>query len=88
MKKGNASRLFGFVGFKTEQEASEAKKFFNNTFIDTSRISIDFARSQNDPNLARPWSKYSKGSSAFMMKHGKDQPAGKKAKLSEEEKAQ
>ena len=38
------SRLFGFVGFKTEEEASIAKKFFNNTFIDTSKIIVDYAK--------------------------------------------
>ena len=38
MRKGNKSRQFGFVGFKTEEEAIKAKKFFNSTFIDTSKI--------------------------------------------------
>jgi multiple RNA-binding domain-containing protein 1 len=38
MRKGIKSRLFGFVGFKTEEEAAKAKKYFNNTFIDTSRV--------------------------------------------------
>ena len=44
MKKGNKSRLFGFVGFKSEQEADEAKKFFNQTYIDTSKVTVDFAK--------------------------------------------
>ena len=38
MRKGNKSRKFGFVGFKTEDEAREARKYFNDTYIDTSKI--------------------------------------------------
>jgi len=38
MRKGNKSRLFGFIGFKTEDEATKAKQYFNNSFIDTSRV--------------------------------------------------
>ena len=67
MRKGTKSRLFGFVGFKSEKEAAEARKFFNNTFVDTSKIVVDFAKPQNDPSIPRPWSKYSNGSSAHNM---------------------
>jgi multiple RNA-binding domain-containing protein 1 len=45
MRKGTKSRLFGFVGFKSEAEAATAKKYFSNTFIDTSRITVDYAKS-------------------------------------------
>jgi multiple RNA-binding domain-containing protein 1 len=38
------SRLFGFIGFRTEKEAKAAMNFFNNTFIDTSKISVEMAR--------------------------------------------
>jgi len=82
MRKGQKSRLFGFVGFKTEEEATKARKFFDKTFIDTSRIAVEFALAQNDPKLSRPWSKYSKGSSAYLLKHGKEA----KAKMTLEEK--
>jgi multiple RNA-binding domain-containing protein 1 len=44
MKKHEKSRLFCFIGYKTEQEAIVAKKFFHNSFIDTSRIMVDFAK--------------------------------------------
>ena len=65
MKKGDKSRLFGFVGFKSEAEAEAAKKYFHNTFLDTSRMVVDFAKPQGDPELPRAWSKHSKGSSAY-----------------------
>lgn len=71
MRKNTKSRMFAFVGFKTEEEAILAKKYFHNTFIDTSRINIEYARPQNDPALPRPWSKHTKGSSQYQMLHGK-----------------
>lgn len=54
------SRQFGFVGFRTEQEAEEAVKYFNKSFMDTSKIVCEIARRVGDPNLPRPWSRYSK----------------------------
>jgi multiple RNA-binding domain-containing protein 1 len=44
MRKGSKSRKFGFVGFRTESEAIDAKKFFNNTFMDTSKLQIEYAK--------------------------------------------
>ena len=38
------SRKFGFIGYKTEAEAKKALKFFNNTFVDTSKISVELAK--------------------------------------------
>lgn len=84
MKKHEKSRLFCFIGYKTEQEAVAAKKFFHNSFIDTSRIMVDFAKPQGDPDLPRAWSKHSKGSSAYAALHGKDKP--NKEGMSEKEK--
>ena len=63
--KEGRSRLFGFVGFRTPAEAEEARKYFARSFIDTSRISIEAAKSRGDATLARPWSRHSKGSSAW-----------------------
>ena len=64
MLKNDKSRKFGFVGFKSEQEAKKAKEYFNRTFLHTSRIEVDFAKAQGDDTLPRPWSKHSVGSSA------------------------
>jgi RNA recognition motif-containing protein len=40
-KPDGTSRRFGFVGFKTEKEAEEAKKWFDKSFIDSMRISVE-----------------------------------------------
>lgn len=78
-KADNKSRNFAFVGFKTEAEAAAARKFFNNTFLDTSKMVIDFAKPQGDPELPRAWSKFTKGSSAYAALHGKEEAAKGKA---------
>jgi multiple RNA-binding domain-containing protein 1 len=66
----SGSRCLGFIGYKTEDMAAKALKYFHNTFIDTSRIDVSFALSRKDREKAslrgaeRPWSKYSEGTSA------------------------
>eukprot|EP00963_Diacronema_lutheri_P014249 scaffold2858_cov659-Pavlova_lutheri.AAC.220 len=62
---GTKSRQFGFVGYRTDEEAAKAVKYFHRTFIDTSRINVDLARRAGDAEIPRPWSKHSVGSSAF-----------------------
>ncbi|XP_052209349.1 uncharacterized protein LOC127812867 [Diospyros lotus] len=57
--KDGKSRQFGFVGFRTEQEAEEALKYFNKSYMDTCRITCEIARKVGDPNIPRPWSRYS-----------------------------
>lgn len=38
--KDGKFRKFGFVGFKSEEEANKALKHLNNTFVDTSRVTV------------------------------------------------
>ena len=40
-KPDGTSRRFGFVGFKSEQEATAAQKWFDRTFIDSTRINVN-----------------------------------------------
>ncbi|SPC63834.1 probable RNA-binding protein [Ustilago sp. UG-2017b] len=47
------SRKFGFVGYRFEEEARQALDYFNCTFIDTARISIEFAKKIGDEELAK-----------------------------------
>ena len=42
------SRRFGFVGFRSEREARNAKDHFNNTYIDTAKIIVEFALPVSD----------------------------------------
>eukprot|EP00227_Mantoniella_beaufortii_P000158 CAMPEP_0197616924 /NCGR_PEP_ID=MMETSP1326-20131121/60776_1 /TAXON_ID=1155430 /ORGANISM="Genus nov. species nov., Strain RCC2288" /LENGTH=318 /DNA_ID=CAMNT_0043185813 /DNA_START=23 /DNA_END=976 /DNA_ORIENTATION=+ len=59
------SRCMAFVGFKTDADATKALEYFNNTFVDTSRIAVEYARAVKSSTLApRPWSRHSEGSSA------------------------
>jgi len=58
------SRQMAFVGFKTTAAASAALRFFDQTFLDTQRLTVEEARKVGDGALPRPWSKHSEGSSA------------------------
>lgn len=49
------SRRFGFVGFKSEEDAAKVVKYFHESFIDTARISVEVAKSFGDSEVAIPW---------------------------------
>lgn len=51
-------RKFGFIGFKSEEEAQAALNHFHRSFIDTSRITVEFCKSFGDPSKPRAWSKH------------------------------
>lgn len=42
------TRGFGFVGFKKEEDAEKCLKYFNNSFINTSQIQVELAKSQKE----------------------------------------
>lgn len=76
--KDGKFRRFGFIGYKTEEEAKAALDHFNKSFIDTSKITVDVAKNLGDETLPRPWSKYSQGSSANeRLKNSKERKAEK-----------
>lgn len=54
------SRRFAFIGYRIEEEAEEAVRYFNKSYLDTSRIVCEVARRVGDPDIPRPWSRYSK----------------------------
>jgi multiple RNA-binding domain-containing protein 1 len=41
LKPDGTSRRFGFVGYKSEREALAAKEWFDRTFVDSTRISVN-----------------------------------------------
>lgn len=59
------SRRFGYVGLYSEEDAKKVLEYFDGTFIDTSRIHVQYAFPPGSSLLPRPWSKYSVGSSQY-----------------------
>ncbi|XP_064024576.1 probable RNA-binding protein 19 isoform X2 [Pogoniulus pusillus] len=62
--KDGKFRKFGFVGYKSEDEAQRALSHFNKSFIDTSRITVELCKPFGDPSKPRAWSKHSQKVSA------------------------
>ncbi|EFB19054.1 hypothetical protein PANDA_014807, partial [Ailuropoda melanoleuca] len=56
--KDGKFRKFGFIGFRSEEEARTALNHFNRSFIDTSRITVEFCKSFGDPTKPRAWSRH------------------------------
>lgn len=48
------SRRFAFIGFKNEDDAQDAVKFHNNSFIHTAKIQVSLAKSYVDPSIPTP----------------------------------
>ncbi|KAF7661994.1 hypothetical protein LDENG_00248920 [Lucifuga dentata] len=67
--KDGKFRKFGFVGFKTEEDANKALKHFNKSFVDTSRVTVEMCKAFGDPTKARAWSKHTQST-------GQDKPSG------------
>ncbi|CAN9513261.1 unnamed protein product [Ophioblennius macclurei] len=60
--KDGKFRKFGFVGFKSEEDAARAQKHFNKSFVDTSRVAVEMCKAFGDPTKAKAWSKHSHSS--------------------------
>uniref|UniRef100_A0A8C7PEQ6 Probable RNA-binding protein 19 n=1 Tax=Oncorhynchus mykiss TaxID=8022 RepID=A0A8C7PEQ6_ONCMY len=73
-------RKFGFVGFKTEEDADKALKHFNKSFVDTSRVMVEMCKSFGDPTKARAWSKHSRGPATAPRENNKVQYKDRKKK--------
>eukprot|EP00242_Pyramimonas_sp_CCMP2087_P009052 CAMPEP_0198200972 /NCGR_PEP_ID=MMETSP1445-20131203/3831_1 /TAXON_ID=36898 /ORGANISM="Pyramimonas sp., Strain CCMP2087" /LENGTH=166 /DNA_ID=CAMNT_0043871145 /DNA_START=143 /DNA_END=640 /DNA_ORIENTATION=+ len=65
------SRQMAFLGFKTEAQAKDAMKYFSKTYLDTSKLFVERATAIGAEDAPRAWSKHTKGSSAYELKHGK-----------------
>ncbi|XP_035215935.1 probable RNA-binding protein 19 isoform X1 [Stegodyphus dumicola] len=53
--KSGVFRQFAFIGYKTEAEAQDAKDYFHETFVNTSRIKVEICTDLGDPNKPKPW---------------------------------
>ncbi|KAF8102905.1 hypothetical protein N665_0190s0022 [Sinapis alba] len=76
--KEGRSRQMAFIGFRSEQEAQEAIKYFHNSYLDTFRISVEVARKVGDENAPRPWSRHSLKKEEKLNENGKKNKTGKK----------
>nr|CAD7403642.1 unnamed protein product [Timema cristinae] len=81
--KDGKFRRFGFVGFKTPEDANNAINYFNNNFINASKIQVELCAGLGDPQKPKAWSKYAPDSSAFKKIH---EPAEKKVNKKEQKK--
>ena len=69
--KDGFSRHFGYIGFMESESGQRAVERFNGTYLDGMKLQVEIAKSFNDPNLPRPWSRFSKGSSAYVKREVK-----------------
>ncbi|XP_037536377.1 probable RNA-binding protein 19 [Nematolebias whitei] len=56
--KDGKFRKFGFVGFKSEEDASRALQHFNKSFVDTSRVAVEMCKAFGDSTKGKAWSKH------------------------------
>lgn len=61
--KDGKFRRFGFIGYKTEEQAKLAQFFFDQTYIDTCKIIVEQCAGLGDTSKPRSWSKYATDSS-------------------------
>lgn len=67
-KNNGESRRFAFIGYKDLADAETAVKFFNGSFIDTSKIQVELAKSFSDPNVPVSWKQRRKERDALLQR--------------------
>ncbi len=82
-------RHFGFVGFRTAEEAEAARVHLNGTFLGASKVTVEVCADLGDAQKPRAWSKHSAESSAFARNQKKSEeettkPDAKKKKTKKE----
>ncbi|XP_074038360.1 probable RNA-binding protein 19 [Leptinotarsa decemlineata] len=71
--KDGKFRNFAFIGYQNENEAEEAIKYLDNTFIKTSRIRVENCATLGDEKKPKSWSKYAPDSTAYKKVNKIDQ---------------
>ncbi|XP_014277556.2 probable RNA-binding protein 19 [Halyomorpha halys] len=64
-------RNFAFIGYETGDEADNAIKALDKSFIGTNRIQVETCAGLGDSNKPKAWSKYAPDSTAYKKIHGK-----------------
>ncbi|GJQ10058.1 hypothetical protein GpartN1_g1849.t1 [Galdieria partita] len=72
-KKDGTCRRFGFIGFKTVKQAKAAKNYFHETFIDTSRIHVEYAKPVGDQQIPHKSKSKAEGNKLSKRHRGNDQ---------------
>ena len=67
--KNGKFRQFAFVGYSDEDSAQKAVKFYDSTFIGTSKIKVEVCAVLGDDSKPQSWSKYAKDSEVYKKKH-------------------
>ncbi|XP_049873113.1 probable RNA-binding protein 19 [Pectinophora gossypiella] len=67
--KDGKFRNFGFVGYRTEEQAAAAKEYFDGTCIRSMKIQVEVCANLGDEKKPRAWSKYAPDSTAYKKIH-------------------
>ncbi|KAJ3505825.1 hypothetical protein NMY22_g17442 [Coprinellus aureogranulatus] len=73
-KPDGTSRRFGFVGYKTPQEAAKAQEWFNKTFIDSARLDVKVVEEKGHEPAPRPNKRARTGPSPSELTDSKSKP--------------
>lgn len=67
--KDGKFRNFGFVGYRTEEQAQAAREYFDGTCIRSMKIEVQVCANLGDEKKPRAWSKYAPDSTAYKKIH-------------------
>lgn len=76
--KNGEFRNFGFVGYRTEDQAANAQTYFDGTFIRSMKIQVQVCADLGNENKPRAWSKYAPDSTAYKKLHKNEDYNNKK----------
>ncbi|XP_023938521.2 probable RNA-binding protein 19 [Bicyclus anynana] len=85
--KDGKFRNFGFVGYRTEEQASAAREHFDSSYVNSMKINVEVCANLGDEKKPKAWSKYASDSTAYKKIHKNDVQdiKPKKQKLSKAE---
>lgn len=67
--KDGKFRNFGFIGYRSEEQASQARDYFDGTCINSMQIQVQTCANLGDEKKPQAWSKYAPDSSAYKKIH-------------------